>query len=80
MQERCWVWLVHAVRVGDIRGSMVLAAFVEDRGYPAGDFSLKGAAYPLERLRLGDNPAKLDFVADLEVEEVLEKLRLRHTC
>lgn len=72
--------VVYAVRVGDIRGSMVLAAFVEDRGYPAGDFSLKGAAYPLERLHHGDNPGELAFVADIKVEEVLEKLRLRHTC
>ena len=78
MQERCWVRVVHAVRVGDIRGPVLLAAFVEDRGYPAGDFSLEGAAYPLERLRLGDNPGELDFVADIEVEEILEKLRLRH--
>lgn len=80
MQERCWVEVVHTARVGDIHGSVVLAAFVEDRDYSASDFSSKGAAYPLERLRLGDNPGELDFVADIEAEEVLEKLRLCHTC
>lgn len=76
MQERRRVGIVHTIRVSDIRGSVVLATFVEDHGHSAADFSLERAADLLEGLRLGDNSGELDLVADIKVEKWLKELRL----